>query len=797
MPASLLFVAGDAGVQRQVFAAGRAYWSAGFDLVLEKHGVLDFDRRGFDVLGEPATLAAYPLLVIAWIPPDAWRDDYAAHLRAHAGAMVLEGPLPPALATALGLRQTVTTRREVELEVVTAELRAALAACPVPTPRADGLHLAPKQVETRPTVDTRWPAAGTAPQEAEISAAQIARTAWSSQILRLRRARPFAEPRQQLSMLVFLLAHPRGLPTEDRLAALATWQALDPADLPIASHDAHRAVGASLGIPSPRAAGGWWAKFAARWSGRASRATSDGVADDLEALAWCALGRLLWQRPFDTRAARVAVAAHWRADSARLPRPLSTLDVHRLVLVLLALDEAAAARALHARLLACAMNGATGVIANGRFDGEALAAGRGAVLDPLLPLTCALLYPAACAEPSGGAARDAYDARRRDAWQAPPFDLALLDARDGEVLAHVAGSPREAVLVRSERRLVWSFQALAAQVHFHTEGPLRESWQGCEPDDASALEALWFAALDAHARACGVSYLAVEPWPRNYRCALTVRHDVDRVPSAEEADRLLAWERSRALRASWYWIHDRLDPMLLRRLRDDGHEVALHGTALERKDAQLEHLRAEIGVDAVSGESLHGGGGDFWLGYPSVAAAAAAGLRYTEGVPSVMDFPYRFPVLTAAGEVIAESLLCLTHNHSVDDGVSRKRRHVRNAGVLAARRAAGHYLVLLNHPDLNFEALRALVEQLDDGTAWRATAAQVAQWWWRSHRREALDITRASGTSARFELRADTALDGLRVSLRGAAGGVSRVLDYAPGQVAMVDFGAAAVTAGS
>ena len=95
MTASILFVAAGPAVQTEVFARrGHAYWSAAFECVLEKRGILDYERREPEVLGDAEALSAYRIIIVAWLPPEQWSPRYLRGLRGFEGIVLLEGPVP-------------------------------------------------------------------------------------------------------------------------------------------------------------------------------------------------------------------------------------------------------------------------------------------------------------------------------------------------------------------------------------------------------------------------------------------------------------------------------------------------------------------------------------------------------------------------------------------------------------------------------------------------------------------------------------------------------------------------------
>lgn len=165
---SVLFVSGGRRVMRHVFdehAAG--YWSAAFDVLLEKHGWLDFERAEPAILADREGLQGYDLIIVAWLPAKFWKPEYVDSLLAFEGVVFLEGPLPPSVGDRIGARLREGGTRPVDgalsfSESATAYIRKRFGGTfrmghrdPDPDfelgvdPEAKPLWLLPKRVNTR------------------------------------------------------------------------------------------------------------------------------------------------------------------------------------------------------------------------------------------------------------------------------------------------------------------------------------------------------------------------------------------------------------------------------------------------------------------------------------------------------------------------------------------------------------------------------------------------------------------------------------------------------------------------
>jgi hypothetical protein len=107
---SLLFVRGGADVMRSVFTRhGFGYWTAAFEVLMEKHGWLDFATADHEILRDGKGVSPYAGLIVGWLPEPQWRPKYVETLRDYPGAMFLEGPLPAELLELAGARRDSNT----------------------------------------------------------------------------------------------------------------------------------------------------------------------------------------------------------------------------------------------------------------------------------------------------------------------------------------------------------------------------------------------------------------------------------------------------------------------------------------------------------------------------------------------------------------------------------------------------------------------------------------------------------------------------------------------------------------
>jgi len=91
----ILFITGGDEVSRYVYETyGFAYWTSTFDILLEKHGFLDFNKSDPDVLESSQKVGKYGALLMSWLPESFWKRSYLNSFAEFQGFIFLEGPFP-------------------------------------------------------------------------------------------------------------------------------------------------------------------------------------------------------------------------------------------------------------------------------------------------------------------------------------------------------------------------------------------------------------------------------------------------------------------------------------------------------------------------------------------------------------------------------------------------------------------------------------------------------------------------------------------------------------------------------
>lgn len=147
---------------------GLPRWSGALPLVFEKHGHLAVETAGPSALADPETYERHALVIVAAQPPAVWTDAAQGALLAGTGRVVLEGPLPERIRTALGVTGVQSQKPETTITVEDQRLRERCALYGLPA----GGRMAPavyKPVDRDSRLD--WAALPDVPLSAEVATA--------------------------------------------------------------------------------------------------------------------------------------------------------------------------------------------------------------------------------------------------------------------------------------------------------------------------------------------------------------------------------------------------------------------------------------------------------------------------------------------------------------------------------------------------------------------------------------------------------------------------------------------------
>jgi hypothetical protein len=315
----------------------------------------------------------------------------------------------------------------------------------------------------------------------------------------------------------------------------------------------------------------------------------------------------------------------------------------------------------------------------------------------------------------------------------PPVIAQRLEGADEVLLAlDDGGSP---LLVRRGTVLVSSFpvfELLCRRLGVAVlEAPLGQA--SGERNGENLELALLHAIADVAEAGCA-PLVSVEPWPELVGGVVTIRHDVDRPVSDADWARLLDWYRAEPSGVSWYYLAQTIDAARMAQTAAMGHEIALHYTNLDRRgDVEICAVRTAArlaGADLV-GATVHGGN---FHGMRDLRRLAAEGLAYGEILARCSFFPFRPLDLGEDGHVRRLPIWASARHLSVDKAMSPPTADFQyGERTKGAREKMQAHVVVMNHPDINFEALQSATRLYRGAHAESWTQAEVIAWWAATH----------------------------------------------------------------
>ena len=351
------------------------------------------------------------------------------------------------------------------------------------------------------------------------------------------------------------------------------------------------------------------------------------------------------------------------------------------------------------------------------------------------------------------------------AWRARGWDVRRW-SRGGQAtvlcewVSSEPGHERCPAVARNGSLTACSFGMFAFLVQRHSIEP----YDGAEwraTDRCIGLEVALLAMLDEMHRRSGAVRARVLPWPAGRRWSCSLRHDVNTQPAPESLERILGAHEDEQTAATWYWPSSLASDAVERVAEAERQEVGLLAELLWAGSGERAALERSIGRPA---KGVASGASSVWFRYqgaPNLLWAEREDFAFTELLGRSHFHPHRAPVLEPDGTVRPLALVCLPHYVSLDILAGDRDRLSNELSLWVA---SGGFLQLTQRLDGEVPAnLAALTAAADRADRWDATAGDVADWWRRTHMRDAL-VFRARG-DGRFELRATEAARGVCVEL--------------------------------
>ncbi|WP_114591068.1 hypothetical protein [Euzebya pacifica] len=329
-----------------------------------------------------------------------------------------------------------------------------------------------------------------------------------------------------------------------------------------------------------------------------------------------------------------------------------------------------------------------------------------------------------------------------------------------EVVASVAAQP----LVAEAPGLVLLPQPLLSYiVEDHSARVLHDVYEFS--NDRFAFELLLLQVLTRAMTGQGAIVARIAPWPAGKDYALTIRHDVDRLPDEEVLESVLRLEAQSGAGVSAYFQSRTADAIVVDRFAENGAEIGWHVAQLYPDGEDELRQITGLGHD-VRGVTVHGNQGNYgWRGLPNWRRSELLGMAYCENLASTRYLPSRAFDL-ADGLAGGREILVLPHHHSLDRGLNGTYRDEILA-ALPTLSALGAYVVVLNHPDINVTELGEVLDGMPE-RAWQATSRAVTDWWTATHYRDNLVMrVLVEDDTSSIHLQGRTDLEGLVLEIAG------------------------------
>ena len=358
---------------------------------------------------------------------------------------------------------------------------------------------------------------------------------------------------------------------------------------------------------------------------------------------------------------------------------------------------------------------------------------------------------------------ETYSRNLLSAWSKTPILKWKLDATDDDIIAKFSNG--EPAIIKRGKIFISAFSILSFLVDQHTCHPLKDPF--CEADGLSHIhvEDLFFTLLDEILQCSGKPTIKVNPWPFGYDYCLTIRHDVDRIPTDEDFSRLMKYHSENKLGVTFFFLPFRLDNLKIKQIEELGMEIALHSVRCFERDKEINKISSRLSKqNRIFGEAPHGTASDFWLGFPSVQQSQLVNLDYCEMMSSIKRFPYSgFPTLHNDGQVkLLRGIIGITQTASVDFNGMHAAMFVMDRKKILQSAECGFYICLINHPDINFDDLRDIVDSLPKKGRLNWTVKQVADWWKKTHSKDYVNIQKHENS---FKLKFVDSVENIAISM--------------------------------
>jgi len=758
MSNNILFITGDDEVQRFVYdTLGFCYWTAAFDLILEKNGILDFEKVTQHVLENSAFLNGYDIVILSWLPDKFWKPSYHTALKEYKGLVFIEGPFPEFLEEFLGIEKCFASPiNEASLTIVNEQLNEYLYKTLQGFANHSNIHIKLKSplIETSKIPQCRWNGDEVDLCDFDLLISKIVESYAIAFKYKFMNRRYFSDDALLNLVSAFFIVvfnqhfNYNNVITDEDISTIVT--SIKDEKFVVAESvallECIHAIYQNENISE---------RYIRAYDDEDIKSVQDAKLDVCAvSLLSCGNENEGDQTIRDIALAKVRTFINIEKFDLTQLKKISLQDLMIISLMLSRIGKKELSLEIIKKVIDISFDMDSGFFKNFTIQNGEIVKGTFFNNTPWIPL--ALLEHVSqdikkmCTQSNP---INVYDKTVVEKWKSSPYWIEHYRNSDSQsyVVFQNEASKQESVIFKKGRIIGFSFQILSYLVHFHTMHPLDQPLYSFDTSSSINLEIILMYLLKTESAQEVKGLLFVSHWPWKKEFCLTVRHDVDRIPDKKKCNQLYSLYASNDIKATWYWLPARVNFENLKEILDLELEVALHSLRVDKKSEEKNKLEKYISKDGyrVVGEAVHGGyGSDGWLGYPNISTAVKAHLQYTDFPGTVHTLPYFFPQVDDARMVKKSTMLILSSAFTVDQGTFRipyLLEEVDEQIDFFIRNKL--HISIVNHPDENFDRLAKIIHAIPRKGRVNWTNKQVCDWWLKTHLRDNLRISKVKNNN--------------------------------------------------
>ncbi len=289
------------------------------------------------------------------------------------------------------------------------------------------------------------------------------------------------------------------------------------------------------------------------------------------------------------------------------------------------------------------------------------------------------------------------------------------------------------VAISDGKRLVIGVPLFDLTCFAHTFPPLEDGYYDMLDSFSSDIVEKWILdQIASHAEGSGTAFFRINPWPDDFRSALTIRHDYDRLISDNDLNRLMNFYAAKNIKSTWGILLNSFSIPHAKTIVKYGHEIMIHSEARDLAAFEREaHGFLHLAGRAAQGITAHGGRGSAgYLGEKQFGWQLQQKMQYGEllGKPGLLPHPAF--IVGSKGIPEPSALMLPPCHYSMDLGMKPEAHdYERLKPILARLLNEGAHVVLMNHPDIHQKEMGEMIASLDLRSTWPATFEEIMNWY--------------------------------------------------------------------